>query len=361
MKSVHFKRQGSDIRVINEKVLVKKKRQWDRIIYFIVFFLLLGGIGYFIFSRLFYVKADGHILYENVNVRLLEDSRIIDYFVNVDDTIRIGDTLFSYVESSDESDSDVKLRMSGVSTTGRVQNNNDWIDREIISLEQKISLNQIKIAESQKLMTTYQKELSTIKSQVQLGVIPQSHLQNKLNDITRLDAEQSRMEAEILEYQSTISKLNDKRVEIPVERPMLAEAEGRSSGDDNKLKFYISPFEGSVNRIYTRPYETCLKSEISMSIHRTSPVFVRAYFEQSDIDHFQEGDRFEVIFPNGETSHGIVQRFYYSTIPLPEEYQKRFEPITRTIAGDIYPSDSLEGVKWKNYYKMGVQVKKFKY
>ncbi len=361
MKSVNFKRQGSDIRVINEKSLVKKKRQWDRIIYFIVFFTLMVSLAYFIFSRLFYVKADGHILYENVNVRLLEDSRIIDYFVNVDDTIKVGDTLFSYVESSDESDSDVKLRMSGVSTTGRVQNNNDWIDREIISLEQKINLNRVKIAENQQLMVTYQRELSTIKSQVQLGVIPQSHLQNKLNDITRLDAEQSRLEGEIVEFQLTIDKLNSKRVEIPLDRPMIAQAEGRSSGDDNKLKFYISPFEGSVNRIYTRPYETCLKSEISMSIHRTSPVFVRAYFEQADIDHFNVGDRFEVIFPNGETSEGIVQRFYYSTIPLPEEYQKRFEPTTRSIAGDIYPKDSIEGIKWKNYYKMGVQVKKFKY
>lgn len=347
--------------MINEKTLVKNKRQWDRMIYFIVFFILLGSIAYFIFSRLFYVKADGHILYENVNVRLLEDSRIIDYFVNVDDTIKIGDTLFSYVESSDESDSDVKLRMSGVSTTGRVQNNNDWIERELISVEQKINLNKVKVAENQQLMTTYQRELTTIKSQVQLGVIPQSHLQNKLNDITKLDAEQSRLEGEILEYQLTISKLNSMRVDIPLERPMLAEAEGRSSGDDNKLKFYISPFEGSVNRIYTRPFETCLKSEISMSIHRTSPVFVRAYFEQADIDHFQVGDRFEVIFPNGEISEGIVQRFYYSTIPLPEEYQKRFEPTTRSVAGDIYPSDSIEGVKWKNFYKMGVQVKKFKY
>jgi hypothetical protein len=361
LKSVNFKRQGSDIRVISEKILVKKKRQWDRIIYFIVLFLLLASLVYFIFSRLFYVKADGHILYENVNVRLLEDSRIIKYYVNVDDSIKIGDTLFSYVESSKETESDEKLRMSGVSPTGRVQSNNDWIEREIITLEQRISLNKVKVAESQQLMTTYQRELTSIKSQVQLGVIPQSHLQNKLNDITRLDAEQKRLEGEINEYQITIEKLESKRVEIPLDQSFIADAEGRSSGDDNKLKFYISPFEGSVNRIYTRPFETCLKSEISMSMHRNSPVFVRAYFDQSDIDHFEVGDRFEIVFPNGETSEGIVQRLYYSTIPLPEEYQERFEPTTRTIAGDIYPSDSMEEVKWKSYYKMGVQVKKFKY
>ena len=101
MKSVNFKRAGADIRVAEESKSIKRKRHWDRIIYFIVFFALLFGIAYYAFTRLFYVRASSQVLYENVELRLLDDCRIMEYFTYEDDTVRFGDTLFRYMEDQD--------------------------------------------------------------------------------------------------------------------------------------------------------------------------------------------------------------------------------------------------------------------
>jgi len=46
---------------------------------------------------------------------------------------------------------------------------------------------------------------------------------------------------------------------------------------------------------------------------------------------------------------------------MPEEFQKKYEPTTRTVAADLYPLNNEEAKKWKAYYKMSVKITKFKY
>ena len=66
----------------------------------------------------------------------------------------------------------------------------------------------------------------------------------------------------------------------------------------------------------------------------------------------------DIEFADGTTSIGYVDRFYSATYILPEEFQKKFEPTTRTLAADILPltPDDLE--RWKKYYKLSVTITK---
>ena len=98
-----------------------------------------------------------------------------------------------------------------------------------------------------------------------------------------------------------------------------------------------------------------------MSIHQAHPAFIKAYFEQEDLRYFDVGDVFTIDFPDGTTSKGVLKRFYIATYTLPEEFQKKYEPTTRSIAADIYPLDSTEIVKWKAFYKMSVDISKLKF
>ena len=98
-----------------------------------------------------------------------------------------------------------------------------------------------------------------------------------------------------------------------------------------------------------------------MTLHKDRPAFIKAYFEQEDIANFNTGDVFKVTFPDGSISYGILKRFYIATYVLPEEFQKKYEPTTRSVAADIYPLKEGEILKWKAFYKMGVDVSKFKY
>jgi hypothetical protein len=98
-----------------------------------------------------------------------------------------------------------------------------------------------------------------------------------------------------------------------------------------------------------------------MAIHKNTPMYVKGFFSQEDLNYFKVGDHVNIEFPDGSKSKGMISRFNYSTIQLPEEFQKRYEPTTRTIAADIYPLDTAEYVHWKAFYKLGVVITKFKY
>ena len=89
--------------------------------------------------------------------------------------------------------------------------------------------------------------------------------------------------------------------------------------------------------------------------------YAAPFFEQEDIDFFKEGDLMAITFPDGSVSKGIIKRFYYATYPLPDEFQKRYEPTTRTIAADIYPVNDADYEHWRAFYKMSVTITKFKY
>ncbi len=355
MKSINFKRAGSDIRVAEENKPKKKKRQWDRIIYFIVFFALLIGLGYYAFTRLFYVNAQAQVLYENVEIRLLKDARIMEYFTHEDDTIEFGDTLFRYSEDRTDDQSNIQLSAHRSSSDNPAYN---WVIREIFTTEEKINSKKSEKEQCLALIKSYKQEVEKIKTSVSLGVLPQSRLDVRENDILKLKSQVQRLESEIAQLYSALDELKTK---IPSIHGADSASLSANMGDVQNEKFFLSPFEGTVNRIFIRQFETSLKSETILSLHRNSPIFVRAFFDQSDIDVLQPGDEFLLEFPDGTKSIGVLKRFYYSTVPLPVEFQKRYEPITRTIGGDIYPKDSTQAALWKNFYKMNVVVKKFKF
>ena len=127
------------------------------------------------------------------------------------------------------------------------------------------------------------------------------------------------------------------------------------------LHYFRAPMDGIITRIYIHPTETALKTEDIMTIHKNRPAFIKAYFEQEDLADFKNGDIFKITFPDGSTSYGVLKRAYIATYVLPEEFQKKYEPTTRSVAADIYPIKESELLKWKAFYKLGVDVSKFKY
>lgn len=366
MKSIDFKRKGSAIRVMPEENGAPKRRQnWDRIVYFAFLGLLFGFLGWYLFDKIFYLSANGQVLFENVNVRLMNDCRVLNYYKHEDDTVKPGDSLFMYVEDLDEDDGGSGASMATGRDSSSGSNRYDWVEREIYSLRKKMAVNNTEIREQQDLVKTYEAELPRLKNEVILDAMPQARLDLRIHDITELNATIRRINAENTELRKLIAQLTamlpaDKKKRIS--SGTAAAAGGGGSGEDvSEPRIFVAPIEGSVNRIYTRQFETALKSEVVMSIHKNSPIYVRAFFNQDDLEHFSEGDLLTIHFPDGQKSKGILKRFYYSTIPMPEEFQKRYEPVQRSIAADIYPADSTQQKLWRAFYKMSVEVSKFKY
>lgn len=373
MKSVNFQRNKSLIRVVNEQNAKKKKhRNWDRILYIGLLGLFLVFMIYYFFAKYVYVHAYGHVIIENTHIRLTDDARIIEFYVHEGDSIQKNDTLFSYALDRDDDingQSSQSLNIGSITANGK----DDWWVKELFALKKKIALNNIDISENGSLITNYKSEIKRLSNEVILDVLPKSRLEFVQNEIFRLNTENQKLQRENGELYGLIKTLGPttNKSRYSASNIRLKGGARLASSDHEKLafseellsepKYFKSPIGGVSTRIFIHNYETVLKSEEIMSIHQAHPAFIKAYFEQEDLRYFHEGDIFNIDFPDGTSSKGILKRFYIATYTLPEEFQKKYEPTTRSIAADIYPLDSTEIVRWRAFYKMSVDISKLKF
>ena len=373
MKSVNFQRNKSLIRVVNEQNSKKKKhRNWDRILYIALLGFFIVFMAYYFFAKYVYVHAYGHVIIENTHIRLTDDARIIEFYAHEGDSIQKNDTLFSYALDRDDDingQSSQALNIGSITASGK----DDWWVKELFALKKKITLNNIDVSENGSLIANYKSEIKRLSNEVILDVLPKSRLEFVQNEIFRLNTENQKLQRENSELYGLIKTLGPttNKSRYSASNIRIKGGARLTSSDFEKLafseellsepKYFKSPISGVSTRIFIHNYETVLKSEEIMSIHQARPAFIKAYFEQEDLRYFHEGDIFNIDFPDGTSSKGILKRFYIATYTLPEEFQKKYEPTTRSIAADVYPLDSTEIVKWRAFYKMSVDISKLKF
>lgn len=100
---------------------------------------------------------------------------------------------------------------------------------------------------------------------------------------------------------------------------------------------FRSPFSGMVTRIYFNNYEVALKGEKIMTIFQPGEIHIKGFFEQPDLKYLKTGDNVIIEFPDSSKYEGKISRLYYASLPLPPEFQKKYEPIHRSIVADIVP------------------------
>ncbi len=118
---------------------------------------------------------------------------------------------------------------------------------------------------------------------------------------------------------------------------------------------FRSPFSGMVTRIYFSDYEVALKGEKIMTIFQSGEIHIKGFFEQKDLKYLRAGDRVIIEFPDSERFEGKIVRLYFASLPLPPEFQKKYEPVHRSIVADIVPVN-LEKIKNREIEKMSVTI-----
>ncbi len=360
MKSIDFKPKSSVIRVMgDEKKLKKKRYNWDRVFYFIFLGIVVILLTYWGFNKIFYLKANGLMVFENVSIRLTDDCRILEYQCTEADTLMMGDSLFTYKMNEEE---EYEKIMTEKNAPPPSPIRSDWSDKEKFSLEKQISFNNIEKRESAAHLANYQEQMQKLKNEVVLGLLPKSRLEYVQNEIFKLKSNIDRLNSENKQLQSYIGKLHAASNGGFKAAANSTGLMGAAKTDSmTGIQVFRSPMDGIVTRIYTAQYEVALKSEEIMSMHKDSKLHIRAFFEQDDVGYLKQGDVVTITFPDGTKSKGVLKKFYNSTLVLPPEFQKQYEPTTRTIAADIYPETDSDYKKWQPVYKIGVTISKFKY
>jgi len=385
MKSVNFKRkEESYLRYFEEQSSRKNKRpfNWDRFVYLLLLAIFLFFTGRFIINSYFYIEGNGQVLFESVDIRHTDDIRILEFFVKEGDDVHIGDTLFTYFLDDDYFGDGYGGGSNSVSIAGGGKKDS-WIERELYTLRKNVSLNATRIKDEQALLDIYYQDLERVRNEVILDAVSHTNLENLEYQINKLESSINLMKSENgvfrkqIAYLEEMLKLQDPPQEIRIEQETSGGGGGGGgtsaqymsapkkeylmlAGIENiqDYKIFTCPIEGNVTRIHKQPYEVALKSETILSVHQPNNVHIKGFFNQEDLKHLNQGDVVNIEFPDGTESQGIVDRFYSATYILPEEFQKKFEPTTRTLAADILPIGENDLEVWKKYYKLSVKVTK---
>lgn len=359
MKSIDFKQKTSVIRVLSDEN-GRKNFNWDRVIYIAFLILLFGFLGYYAFNKIFFIKAQGQVSFENIDIRIPDDIRVLEYQVAEDDSVNVGDSLFIYSLDDDNLNAGNNVVVSQSEDAG-FSNQLTWIDREKFALEKKIAMNNIDKVRANELLKSFENELQRLENAIILDVLPTDRYEYAKNEIIRLKTEISKLDSENRQNNKYIAELNELAEKPVIKRASAASSGNVGDGETTAPQVFYSPINGNVTRLYTHQFEVALKQDVIMSIHSDRPMYIKAFFEQEDIAYFNEGDIVNIKFPDGRTSKGFLKRFNYSTFQLPSEFQKRYEPTTRTVAADIYPVSPDDYALWRGFYKMSVTITKYKY
>lgn len=372
MKTLNFKRSDSALRVWDDDPRAKKNINWDRIIYIILLFIVVFFGGRYLINRFLYVNATGHILFEKRNIRNVDDCQLLQFNVAEGDSVSAGDTLFTFIEDDDNNvtnhggNSVSSSNPVSLSVSQGGDGSNDWIIKEIYNLKKTISSNKIRISENEKLLELFVAQKKRLKEQVILDLAPRSKLDELDESIEQTEFEITRLKSEISDAAAFINTLNgmgkpagNKNV-TKINTGKNAYSSG-GNGELDLTRYYISPIDGTVTKINFQSMEVAMKTEIIMSIHKPEHIYIKAFFDQTDMGNVNIGDEVNLEFPDGSTSIGKIKRFYYATNALPEEFQKKYEPVTRTLLADIVPISLEELKKWRTFYRMGVKISKYKF
>ena len=273
MKHIYFKRKDSVFRSLQEeKKVVKYKRfNWDRIIYFILLFTILFIVGRYAFMKLYYIKAEGQILFKNLNVQNLEDCRILKFNVIEGSNVHKGDTLFFYTTEDNAEFGANTFHKEEM----KVSEKSNWSEKEEIEIKEELEYVAQELKEAVKTRQKLSAELQQISQEVLLEVVPKSVYYQKESEISKLDSN-----IELLKQKSGILKsklIEVKQLKNSKGSKVLSVSE-RNHRNLGRAKPFISPMEGVVTKIFKENQEVALKSEIVMFLQKSENVYIKGFF-----------------------------------------------------------------------------------
>lgn len=364
MKNINFKRSESVLKGLEIRAEVNKrgKINWDRIIYFGLLIIILFLFFRYLVNEIFFLEGDGQVRFENISIRNTDDCRIVKIYFREGDDVKIGDSLFSYIiDDEDYAVEDVSVYgASGISKKSISQGDVSWSEKEVFKVREQIKVNNFLIAEKVKLKNIYTAELERIRNEVMLDALPRNKLDDQLSKINQLNFDIQSLTGKTSMLSASLNQLEGMKRDLS---SVVADSGQGSVGQSNnsRQKVFYSPITGVVTTIMKNEFEVALKTEEIMSIHKPENISIRGFFDQEDLASIKIGDRVDLRFPDGSVGRGIIKRLYFATYKLPEEFQKKYEPTTRSLAVDIYAETIKDLKRWKTFWKMQVKITKKKY
>lgn len=349
MKPFKFKTKATVLKGVKEEP-PKKRTNWDRIIYLILFAIIFISILYYAISKSFYVNVSGHVYSEQFTVNFPEDVSVSEYFVNEIDTIEKGDTLFYYRLNLLEDDD------GGSAVAAVITDRSDWYLKERLQTQKRISLSYIAIDDFNNNINRINSELEKTKKEVYLDVYPQVELKKAILEIQKLQVEIQKTEDEINYLKKYLSLLNYYEQQ-EINQPVI----DAGDGDVILWGYYRSPVDGIVAKIFNDPEEVTYKKDPVMFLNDFNQIFILGYIDQKDVDYFNVGEKVNINFANGDISEGRINYFYINTEELPLDFVEPKARYKRRVVMKIVPENDEIAKDWKMHHLYEVRISKTRY
>ena len=352
-----FKYQKSVLRTVEEPP-VKKKFNWDRFLFILFGLIIVSYVGYKLYNQVTYIKVHGQVILDKMAVNFTDDIRLREICVKEGDVIINGDTLFMYTyEDQEQIDNDIK----NITMTPSSSSSSNWYLREKLNIKRQIAFKESQKKTVKLTLSSKKKELKDQERQILLGVDVAHKLPPIQSDIIELegDIDAIRREIKILKRHLYALRKQEKEAKA-LEDAQMKDRINSGLQYRNATHYYVSPVSGEIGQINNSPNEVCYKRHDVMVIHQLENLKIKGYFNQALYQEIKLGEEVKIEFPDGTTGNGVINNFYVSTYELPEEFQKKYEPVERSIVVDILPLDMNEASLWIGYYKMAVTIVKKK-
>ncbi len=355
MKQFKFQNKASIIRGIKEDK-PKKKTNWDRIIYLLIFVGLFLSFIFYVIQRNISATANGEVITNRFDVKEAVDMKILQYFVQVGDTVKVGDTLFKFrTDFRDENDLNASI---SVSTPAR---SNDWLIREIALTRRNIQLNNIEINDLKTRIVKTEQEIERLKLEVYLDVYTPAVLKQQkmlLSDykvaLDKKNQEQSQLYIYLRQLEALLAQQQQQTAQATVV--------GNGGGGIESLdRYYLSPVDGIITQINTPVNSITYKKDVVLYITSFDKIYIKTYIPQHNLQYFKLGDVVRLRFYDGTPGKGIIKDLYVNTDLVPDEFRSIRGEKERTVIAEIYPVDEKERQHWLPYYQFSVKVIRYKF
>jgi hypothetical protein len=335
---LRFSRRQSYIRIKDERLPQREKRtNLGKYVYFSVSALIIASVAFYLAKGLYYIEGSGQVLFDKLYIQHINDLRLLRINVKEGDKVRKGQVLFTFTEET------AGDRGSSISYSGD-------LERERLRAEQNLRLKDLEAGSLSDQLGRARLDYERLEKQVILETYMPERLASAKKAVDDLESSLRKAEDESKAFKAYLENLK-RMYGLRLDAAMASQ----SSGAPNYSSF-ISMEDGVVTRIFFSNYEVAMRGETIMEIYKPEEISIKAFFPQKDISYLKAGLGVKVVFPDGTTSRGTIARYYFATVPLPPEFQKRFEPVTRNIAVDIVPASAEDASMWKSFYKISVKV-----
>lgn len=323
-----------------QKFKGRRRVNISRLIYALILLAIAAVILTYIINKTLYVNGKGVVVSSKYVVRINQDIAIKDYWVNVNERIKKGDTLLSYQtgEQIKEQKSFNRDRVARINTYQKIKND----------LEKDISLKKIKKRHYLRLKTNKIRLVNRLKKEVYLDVSKRQRLEKSQQEFIDINAyikflsEEIRyLEGYLVNHRSSYLHSSNK----------IDNSVSNLSG----IKYLISPVAGQIlNR--GRIPSIVDKNDAILEINKDEGVVIIANISQSSMNHVSIGTELLIKFSDGTKSRGILKEIIEPNVVDEVINTKQLDEMTK-IQFKIIPVEGEEEI-WLSRIGFTVKISK---